>query len=85
MVVKSYSLNLHELNLKFEISKEEESLLNMRYNWKIQKDPSKAFKTGENNIKGFFVPKHIDKIEKIIEKASSYISIVNLMEYVLVL
>lgn len=84
VVVKSYNLNLHELDLVIEINKEEEKLLNMRYRWKIEKDPNKAFKIGENHIKGLFVSKHIEKIEQIIQKASSYLSIINLMEYVLV-
>lgn len=84
MIVKDYNINLHELDLVIEINKEEENLLNMRYRWKIAKDPNKAFKIGENRIRGFFVSKHIEKIEKIIQNASSHSSIINLMEYVLV-
>lgn len=85
MVVKSYNLKSHELDLVIEIDKEEENLLNMRYRRKIEKDPNKAFKMGENRIQGYFVSKHIEKIEQIIKKAFSYSSFINLMEYVLVM
>lgn len=85
MIVKSYNLSSRELDLVIELDKEEESLLNKRYRWKIDKDPSKAFMMGENRIKGLFVSKHISKIEEIIKRASSHLAIINLMDYVLVM